>query len=391
MEGAVNLKGDELQFGFFGWRQDGAEDFDFVEGCTDCEATGVGEEVADAHAGVEGVGAGGLDGTGNADFADVFISGVVVDVQLVAGLEFHGTGCFKLDADVLHFGGDEEVAAEDVSYGVNAFFEAAGVFDGLADGDAVVKGKAFGEGFADLPVDGDGGDIAVGGLVHDVYDVAALKGEVWSAFDAWEGYAQEFDGFIGAHAFYEEDIGFSLVVGFGVGEQFAERGVAAQVEAAGVIDATKNFDVGVDGFVDGFDADNVAVGQSYFGFVADDFGEVPFEEFFFAVDVSLYLDEFGVDVHGEAACVFDQVGDGFTFHHFVLHGAFDGAFDGDDAFGDGYEDDVVVLEVEAELNGWVVHEVVQVDVFAGGAANELDVTHGTEIGDAAGCAEGVEG
>ena len=242
-----------------------------------------------------------------------------------------------------------------------------------------------------MAVHSDGGDVAVGCLVHNVDDVAALEGEVGCAFDAWERDGEEFDGLVGTGAFHKQYIGFSLIVGFGIGQQFAEGWVASYVEAAGVIDTSVNVHIGVDGFVDGFDADDVAIDKGYFGFAAGDVGQVPFEELFFAVDEALHLDEFWINVHGETAGVFDEVGDGFGLEHFVAHGAFDGAFDGDDAFNDGHEDDVVFLQVEVELDGGVAHEFVEVDGFAGGAADKLDGTDRSEIGDAAGCAQGVEG
>ena len=170
----------------------------------------------------------------------------------------------------------------------------------------------------------------------------------------------------------------------GLGDEGFEGGVGAHVKAAWVVHAAVDVDVGIHGAVDGFEADHVAVDQGHFFTAVEHVGEVPFEEFFFAVHVALNLDEVGVHVLGEATGVADEVGQGFLVEHFIGHGAFHGALDAHQLVGHGDVEDVVVLQVEVVLHGGVAHKGVEVHGAFGGTADVLDAAYGTDGGGAAG-------
>ncbi len=127
-----------------------------------------------AHGRVEGIAARVFDRARNAQLAHVAVGGVVVNVEGIAGLEQGFFVFVQFYADVFDFLGVEQVAAENVGHGIHAFFQAACIVDGFADGESVVEGKRAAEGVAHLAVDGDAGHVAVLGERHDVDHIAAL-------------------------------------------------------------------------------------------------------------------------------------------------------------------------------------------------------------------------
>ena len=113
---AVHLEGDQVEFGWFIDRKDHTEHFHAVVGGAHREAAGVVDEVFEAHRGVVGEAVGVAHGPEDAELAYGGVGAVIVDVELVAGLQELVAGFVELDAQVGHLVGVEQVAAEDVGF-----------------------------------------------------------------------------------------------------------------------------------------------------------------------------------------------------------------------------------------------------------------------------------
>ena len=138
------------------------------------------------------------------------------------------------------------------------------------------------------------------------------------------------------------------------------------------------------------DAHDVSGNQGYDLAAVKDVVQVVLQEFGHAVLEAFDLHVIGVGGLGEATGILDEVGQGLSIDEFVAHGALDGALDAHHLGGHGHKQDVVVQEIIVGTVGGVLHILVQVQSAGFAAAGQLDITHGTLSGGAAGCSQGVE-
>ena len=478
----VDVESYLFKFDFVFLRDVDAEHLDAVVGGTYGESAGHSQQVGYGDRRVEGDSDRILNCAADAQFAHVGVGCVVVDVQLVAGLEQGFAVFFKVDADVLHLGRVGEVAAEDVCHGEDALLEAVGKLDGLADRHTVVQAEGASEGGTYLSVDGDLVHVAERRQAEHAHDILGLQLEFGGVVvGCGEGQSEDFDGQVGTCALhvdvvgagrvawaagifnglsqshtvveaesaaegvadfafdrdgpflqiavlskhgddvtgFEREVGVVVLAGIGDGEEFDslvgagaldddivlacgvfglhlveefdKAAVLLDVEVAAIVYVATYGDVVLHRAVGGLDAHYVATCQFHFRLARHHVVELVFQIFNLVVDAALDLDEFGIDIVGESACVFDEFFKGFAFNHFVTHWATDGAFDADDVVGYGDEYYVVILKVKFYVVDIAEHILVEVQTVGLSAARTLDVTDGTDARGAAGGSKGVEG
>ena len=119
-----------------------------------------------------------LHGAAYTDLADIGVSGVVVHVQDIAGLQEGFTVLGEVYADVFLLFRVGDIRAGDVCYGEHAGLEAVCIFDGLAHGHTVVEAETAGERSAHLALDGNLVHVTEGGEAEYADLVLCLQREV---------------------------------------------------------------------------------------------------------------------------------------------------------------------------------------------------------------------
>ena len=328
--------------------------------------------------------------TTDINLTHIGISGIVVDIETVSGLQDGIAVSIEIDADILHLVGVGQITAENVGNREYAGLETIRIFDSLRNSHTVVHSESTGERSTDLPVDGDSLHITEGCQVEDSHGIAGFESEIGISIDTrpWNG--EHLHSFIRASTFHINILGTRGVPGLGILEQRRETLILFEIIVTSVVDVSADRNILVQRLVACADAHGVTLLQHDLALAGQDILKVIFKIFLGTVLETFYLNEIGMSIGCEASCIVYKVEHRFSLYELVAHRAIYGTFYLDYLLGDRDKDYIPILDIIFDSRGRVGHIFVEVQTIVLACTGKLYIADGSHLSRASCRCEGIE-